>query len=316
MSIKIEIIKRHILNKFRGNKLTNTKIREELVMKHLKSILDESIVGSNQNSNELIYHTMYKVSFIQEDYERLLPNLKFIVRSTVREMESILRSKVNKESFANFNSPHSPYWQFTFVGLPSGSLIGKEQTPIEKLLIAIDSKVYPEGRNQNTVDAVKDGNTIYSIKSSRPENSDLRNDISTNDFKELREITQGEFVVPFGVLMDGAKKDNANVYLELKIKNGTFLVNGKKVDTYKMCDKELYIGGKNAHSTFNDIPVLRINDSNIMTPHAFISIENGVITVKAFGKATYYTRNIDQNGITVKKDTSILLNDNFQLTIK
>lgn len=312
MKLLIDYYKRVILNYICGSTLTNTKIRNLIALHFIKSIREKSILG-NYDTNFLSYDTMYVVYLPEPVYKKSRKELIMIVQASTREFEFILRSKVDSKKFPNFNLPHSPYWQFLFQPVPSGSKISGNNQIVDDNSMIIESETFPEGRDKNTKDQRAQVISIRSRRSTGMSETYFNKDA----FVEVHPISEGEFVVPFG--MSSFKREVSNVkqsaLLTLSISNASFLVDGKKTNIYKLTTNELYIAGKNANDTYNGIRVLRICDNHIMNPHLHILCAKGNITIEAKGDVTYRHKKIGSNGTVISKGSSILINKTIQLEI-
>ena len=118
--IEIEFWKRQIQDSLRGDTLNNNVIRDKIVLEFIKSIKNRSIVGHKATS-VLLYHTMYNVYLPQNEYKGA--DLDAIAYASAKEMERILREKVRRNDYTNYDTPHSPYWQFCFQAYTEGTKI-------------------------------------------------------------------------------------------------------------------------------------------------------------------------------------------------
>lgn len=313
MKLFLDQCKKSILNYVCGSSLTNTKIRNLIALHFIKSIRKKSIVGNNV-TNSLSYDTMYMIYIPDAVYKKIRRELIMIVQATTREFEYILRTKVDKEKFPNYNQPHSPYWQFMFQPVPKGSQIPGSNVVVKDDSIAIESETFPEGRDQNTVD--NDNQVRVSIRSQRSVGMN-QTYFNKNAFIGINQVSEGEFVVPLGVSSTTQEQsvNRQSVLLTLSISNASFLVNGNKTKTYHMTTNELYVSGKNANDNYNGVRVLRIADNHIMNPQVHIKYVGGIISLDANGDVSCRNRKIGNTSVTITKGSSILINKTIQIVI-
>ena len=313
MKLLIDYCKKSLLNYLCGSNLTNTKIRNLIALHFIKSIKQKSIVGNN-DTNFLSYDTMYTIYLPQAIYQKTRKELIMVVQATTKELEYILKTKVDSKRFPNYNLPHSPYWQFLFQPVPQGSKIPGSDNVLEDNSILIESETFPEGRDKNTKDQ---GNQVkVSIRSKR---STGMNETYFNKeaFVGVNPVSEGEFVVPFGKssFKSGSLQNKQSALLTLSISNASFLVDGERCNMYRMTTNEIYIGGKNANDIYNGVRVLRIADSHIMNPQLHIIYVKGNISIEAKGEVTCRNRKIDSAGLVVSKGSTILINKTIQVEI-
>lgn len=249
-------------------------------------------------------------------YNKIRKDLIMVVQATTRELEYILKTKVNPKKFSNYERPHSPYWQFLFQKVEKGTRISSSNQIVEDNSILIVSETFPEGRDKNTKDQ---GNQVrVSIRSGKPKGMN-ETSFQKEAFVGVIPVSEGEFVVPFSIMSSKtASLDNnrQNVLLTLSINNASFLVDGKKTSTYQMTTNEIYIAGKNANGIINGIGVLRIADNHIMNPQLHILYYEGTITINARGDVNCRSRRIGSNGVVITKGSTILINKTIQIEIK
>lgn len=313
MKLILEYFKKKALNYMYGSTLTNTKIRNLIALHFINSIWQKSITG-NSITNLLSYDTMFTIYLPEKTYKKIKGQLIMIVKAATCELEYILKTKVNPQKFPNYNLPHSPYWQFVFQQAPVGSIIKNKE--VMEDFFDIESETFPLGRDQNT----RDDNGIVSIRSKK---SAGIGDTSINmeAFDGVKPITEGEYVVPFGIFLkgQGLSSDSSNTQdalLTLSIKNASFLVNGEKTNTYSMTTDEIYIAGKNANDMLNGVKVLHISDSHIMNPQVHICCQGKDVAVDANGNVRYRNKTIGHSSINIVKGSSILINDTIQIIIR
>lgn len=314
MKLILEYFKKKALNYFCGSTLTNTKIRNLIALHFINSIRQKSITG-NKETNFLSYDTMYTVFLPESTYKKSRKELIMLVKATTKELEYILKTKVDSQKFPNFGLPHSPYWQFLFQPVPQGSKIPGRDQLLPNNSIFIESETFPEGRDKNTKDQ---GNQVrVSIRSKR--STGMNETYFNKDaFVGVNPVSEGEFVVPFGKLSSNteANTNRQSPLLTLSISNASFLIDGKKSNIYRMTTNEIYIAGKNANDTYNGVRVLRIADNHIMNPQLHILYTQGTITVDAKGDVSCLNRRIDSTGVVVAKNSTILINKTIQVEIK
>lgn len=312
MKLKIEFYKKKLLNKFRGDSLLNTIIRDEIALKFIESIWQRSIVG-NKISNTLLYDTMFTIYLPQNIYKRVKTQMKGIVSSATIELEFLLNDKIAVGKFPNFDTPHSPYWQFFFQAVPDGSKVPGLSDEETDRKIGIISEVYPEGRDQSSIKA--DGQ-ILSIRSKKSLGTGNLL-IDKNAFKNVEQISEGEFVVPFGVLKKGmvSGPSNKNVFAKLEIKGSSFLIDGNKSQVYDVVDDEIYIGGRNSQASHDGHIVACIDNYKVLNPHAVLKFTQDSILVSSFGDVSYRNQKVGKNGIKVTRGSAILINDSIQIVI-
>lgn len=312
MKLLIDYCKKKILNFVYGNELTNTKLRNLIALNFMESIRKRSIVGNNE-TNVLSYDTMYTIYLPELYYKRIKKELIFIVQATTREFEFILKKKVDSRKFSNYNTPHSPYWQFLFQPVPQGAKIPMADKMFSSSSIYIDSETFPEGRDKNTRDqSNKVRVSIRSTKSTGMKDTYFNKDA----FYGVNQISESEFVVPFGKLSSTSiERQNKNALLTLSISNASFLVDGESTNVYQMTSEELFIAGRNANESYNGVHVLRVADTHIMNPHLHIVYSQGEISISAKGEVSYRNRKIDSNSVIIPKGSSIVLNKKVQIEI-
>lgn len=312
MKLFLDLCKKKMLNYVCGSSLTNTKIRNLIALQFIKSIINKSING-NKETNMLAYDTMFTIYISSNTYERLKGGpLLMIVYATVKELEYILKKKVNPQKYTNYNLPHSPYWQFVFQDCTIGSKVNN--TVVTDDYFDIKSEEFPAGRDKNTVDT--GGQYVVSIRSQR--SAGTNNAFLNKDaFVGVEEVCAGEFVVPFGISYSPDKPlTNGKVtFLTLSIKNGSFIVDGKKSSEFKMTTSELYIVGKNAKDTYKGAPVVRIADNYVMTPQVHIMYIAGTIKVDGVGDVTHLNKKVGNSTIDIRKGETLMINKTIQIKI-
>lgn len=313
MKLLFDYFKKSIVNYCCGSTLTNTKIRNLIALHFIDSIRKKSIVG-NHESNFLSYDTMYIVYLPDTVYNKIRKELIMIVQSATKEIEYILKTKIDSKKYPNYDLPHSPYWQFLFQPVPKGSKIPDSGLFIDDNYIKIDSETFPEGRNENTVDQ---GDKVrVSIRSKRSTGMS-ETYFNKKAFIGINPVSEGEFVVPFGIY--SSKKETPvsrqSTLLTLTISNASFLIDGRRSTIYRMTTNDIYIAGRNANDVYNNIRVLRIDDNHIMNPQLHIQYVNGIITVDAKGEVTYRNRRIESTGVAIPKGSSLLINNTIQIEI-
>ena len=310
MKLILEYFKKKVLNSLCGSTLTNTKIRNLIALHFINSIRQKSITG-NRDTNFLSYDTMFTIYLPEKNYKKIKGQLIMIVKATTCELEYILKTKVDSKKFPkNYNLPHSPYWQFVFQQAPVGSKINDKE--VMEDFFDIESETFPLGRDQDT----KDINGKVSIRSKKSAGIGDTT-INMEAFEGVKPITEGEYVVPFGKIINGQGLSNNShdALLTLTIKNASFLVNGEKTKTYSMTTDEIYIAGKNANDMLNGVKVLHISDSHIMNPQVHISCQGGDIAIDANGNVRYRNKTVGHSSVKIVKGSSILINDTIQIVI-
>ncbi len=313
MKLILEYIKKKALNYMCGSTLTNTKIRNLIALHFINSIRQKSITG-NSKTNLLSYDTMFTVYLPEKIYKKIHKELIMIVKATTKELEHILKTKVNPDKFPNYNTPHSPYWQFLFQPVPLGSKIPDSDQTISDNSLLIESDTFPEGRDKNTKDQ---GNHVrVSIRSKR---STGMNETYFNKeaFVGVNSVSEGEYVVPFGKSLSNSEAlvNRQSALLTLTISNAFFLVDGQKTNIYRMTTNEIFIAGKNANDTYNGVRVLRIADNHIMNPQIHICCQGGTIVIDANGNVRYRNKTIGRSSVNIVRGSSILINDTTQIEI-
>lgn len=311
MKLILEYYKKKALNTLCGSTFTNTKIRNKIALHFIESIRHKSIVG-NKETNTLSYDTMYTITIASPIYERISKELIMIVYATVKELEYILKTKVDPAEFPNYNRPHSPYWQFVFQDATIGSKVGNED--VTEDFFKIESETFPTGRDKNTVDT--GGQYIVSIRSQKSTVTDKAY-INKDAFWGVEEVSTGAFVVPFGKLYSpGTSLSNGKAtFLTLSIKNGSFIVDGKKSSEFQMTSSELYIVGKNSKDTYNGAPAVRIADDHVMIPQVHIIYIAGKIKVDGVGDVTHLNERVGNTSIEISKGSTLMINRKIQIKI-
>ncbi len=312
MKLLVNYYKRKVLNIICGSELTNTKIHNLIALHFIESIRKKSIIGSS-DTNFLYYDTMYTVYLPEVLYTRIKRELIAIVQATAHECECILKNKVNPHKYINYNTPHSPYWQFLFQPVPIGGIIPGSNHMVTDNTFFIASETFPEGRDKDTKD--QDNKVRVSIRSKR--STGMNETYFNKDaFNGVTPVSEGEFVVPFGKISSTRVVPNRqSVLLTLSINNAKFLVDGEKTSTYHLACSEIYIAGKNANNTYNGVPVLRIADSHIWNPHLHIEVTKEGIKINAKGDVNYRDQKVGSTGLVISKGSSILLNKTIQIEL-
>lgn len=310
MKLHIDYYKKKSLNLICGNNLTNTKIRNMLALHFIESIWKKSITG-NRETNFLSYDTMFTIYLSEKTYKKIKGQFIMIVKAVTCELEYILKTKVDPKNFPkNYNLPHSPYWQFIIQQVPVGSKINNKE--VMEDFFDIESETFPLGRDQNT----RDINGRVSIRSKKSAGIGDTT-INMEAFEGVKPITEGEYVVPFGKIINGQglSSNSHDALLTLTIQNASFIVNGERTNTFSMTTDEIYIAGRNANDMLNGVKVLRISDNHIMNPQVHVCCQGGAIAIDANGNVRYRNRPVGRSSVNIARGSSILINDTVQIII-
>lgn len=312
--IEIEFWKRQIQDSLRGDTLNNNVIRDKIVLEFIKSIKNRSIVGHKATS-VLLYHTMYNVYLPQNEYKGA--DLDAIAYASAKEMERILREKVRRNDYTNYDTPHSPYWQFCFQAYTEGTKIAALNRILDGKEMGIESETYPEGRDKTT--PMPEDGQILSIKSAKPHvNKNLV--INKDAFNEVKELGPGEYAVPFGI-QESDSTVNINtqpVLYSLETSNSSFIVNKTKTKIIDISDSEIYIGGKNSHTSHNGKKMICVNDNGVTNPQVNITLNGNGFLVKSIGggDVKYLSNRISNSGTIIPRGGSFVLNGTIQIIIR
>lgn len=310
MKLLLDYCKKRILNLICGSSLTNTKIRNLMVLHFIKSIWKKSIVG-NDATNSLLYDTKYTVFIPDQLFDDISHDLIFVVQSTAREFEYIIKNKVDKKKYPNYDYPHSPDWFFSFQPVPVGTKLPDSDIIMGENTLEIQSETFEIVQTANHASSVK-----VSIRST---SSNHTEDIVFNKeaFEGVRHSDDGKYLVQFGILDIERKAvgNSKNAVLTLTSNKDVFLVNDNMTDKFSMISNELYISGRNANDTYKGVQVLRIADKHIMNQQVHITYNEGRIKVYANGDVRYRDKIINNSGVNISKGSAIWLNQSIQIVI-
>ncbi len=303
---------------FMQEKGKNQIIIDQLVEYFKKSIKDES----DDSTKRLFYHTFFEITLREEDYQDRYQALKLvIVPGAVKRFCEIIKAK--RWRYSNYNCPHAPFWQFQFTPEVSQEIQESTLKPFE--IKITNGDLCPTGYTvDDTNDKVDVGSLTVSVKSSdsSTEPNVKKYVYNKSVFVDIEEPEPGVFIFPMNDFKSESSSTNQpTIYAKFEItsKDGFFIKKAflnSRVKTFDMTTTRLKIAGKNAQNEIDGTPVLIIDDSKILTPHATLEYKDGNLQISSEQNVKVLTNRIGKTPVRLKTGDTIVLNDSIQITIR
>lgn len=306
------MIKKALLPLFDGNGIHSGKKgnnRGNLVVEELTFAFNDSIelIG-----NTLLFHTAFVAYVPKEYYNNLHTTFGIIAQETREIFEKIVSEKLaaNKKLKC---TPLDNKWSFDIISLDEGCEISDvSYEDLEEQFVAVRSSL--KSADRFDFSGLSDGDVI---KTNRSKPSSTFNRMQFLNPDAIRGLKPSGNGYAYPIMINGVPVGEVGgtdkVLASLKSDGATMLNQfGDKISTVAIRVADIWVGGSSAATSYQGLPVLRINSEEVMNPHFRIrQTDKGCFEIYPIGNVKLGPIPLDKKQWTRLPDrnASIQIND-------